>query len=119
VGDQRQTYKVKVWELPVTTEDLNKPLEKVNQEPRELPTPYPDLVIEFPDENLETVVREETGKGEGSILFSDVQGIEILSATGRYIQDIEPLRYFINRKSCTYPGIKSVTSAPLATSSAL
>lgn len=92
-----ETYRVTLWELPSTAEDLNDPLE-TSPNPTSAVTPYPEMVIEFPDKNLEAIVREAIGKIEGPIAYSDVQEIEILSATGQNIEDIGPLRYFQNLK---------------------
>ncbi|MCP4109808.1 MAG: hypothetical protein GY749_30540 [Desulfobacteraceae bacterium] len=50
-------------------------------------------IVSFPDENLETAIRQAINKPAGDILKSDLQGLTILEAYGKSIENIEGLQY--------------------------
>ncbi|UCH19966.1 MAG: leucine-rich repeat domain-containing protein [Deltaproteobacteria bacterium] len=54
-----------------------------------------DCVVEFPDPNLESSIREEINKPEGDIMASDLQMTTYLSLSDRNISDISGLDYLV------------------------
>ena len=59
----------------------------------------PDEVVEFEDENLEDVVREEIGQPTGDIYTVDVNDIEVLSTTDGNIQSLDGIEHLISLES--------------------
>ena len=53
----------------------------------------PDPVVDFPDENLEKVVRQHIRKPEGTIHASNLQHMEFLLAQDSGIEDLTSLEY--------------------------
>jgi len=58
-----------------------------------------DVVVHFPDPNLETAIRERIGKPTGDIMASDLQVITDLDAPQRSISISADLNF-----ASTYPG---------------
>ncbi|MCP4105582.1 MAG: leucine-rich repeat domain-containing protein [Desulfobacteraceae bacterium] len=52
--------------------------------------------VSFPDENLETVIRQAVNKPTGDIRKSDLQGLTELNANGKKIYNIEGIQYCTN-----------------------
>ena len=61
-------------------------------------TPYPpSTIVTFPDENLETVIREALGKQAGEeITAGELAELTTLDAKGRRIADLSSIRYCTN-----------------------
>ena len=55
-----------------------------------------DVVVTFPDPNLEEAIREAIGKPTGDIYESDLQGLAQLDASDRDISDLTGLEYCVN-----------------------
>jgi hypothetical protein len=53
----------------------------------------PELVIAFPDPNLEAAIREAIGKPTGDIYPSDLEGLTSFDAQGRNITNLSGLEY--------------------------
>lgn len=70
--------------------------------------------VEFPDPNLEQLIRDEIGKPAGDILASDLVGITVLSAGNQNISDITGLEYCINLEGLGLDGNEIVDASPLA-----
>jgi len=53
------------------------------------------LVVLFPDDNLDLVIRAEIGKPTGDILASELLGLDVLNADSKNIIDIRGLEYCV------------------------
>lgn len=54
------------------------------------------MVVNFPDTNLEAVIREAIGKPEGDIYQSDLEGLTKFSAEYKGIANLSGLEYCTN-----------------------
>jgi len=55
-----------------------------------------EVIVNFPDKNLEAVIRQAISKPLGDIFASDLQGLTSLNASGKSIANIEGLQYCTN-----------------------
>lgn len=78
-----------------------------------------DVVVVFPDPNLEAAIREAISKPTGDILDNDLLGMTELVAPLRSIQNLTGLEYAINLLSLTLHSNQISDLSPLAALSSL
>ncbi len=83
------------------------------------PTHSPDDAVSFPDDNLESAIREAIGKPSGTILAADLAGLTTLNASHSDIADLAGLQYCtsLNFVDLSHNSISSIQ--PLVNNSGL
>ena len=72
------------------------------------------VVVNFPDKNLERIIRNEIDKPSGDIYWSDVEGIKEVDATYIIIEDLTGIQYLTSLTALYAPESKISDINPVA-----
>jgi len=76
-------------------------------------TEYEDKVIQFTDQNLETVIREALNKTEGNLTAKDVEGLTKLDAADKDISNLSGIEFCTNLQDLNLEANKIKDLSPL------
>ena len=106
---------VPTTELKPTPTLTSSPIANTTLSPTPLPSPTPcNDKIDFPDSNLETVIREAIEKLSGDICQSDLEKLTAFNANYANITDVTGLEYCINLDNLSLLGNQISDISPLA-----